>query len=201
MATELEERVVEVDLPSLSADANHRLTEALREIIGADRVRVPADRPRPSRGERPHRNPMQRMTTLKAVSLGFVSVAICVALIIVTALGHHWGLTALAFAALLATLVLVTWSIIALSSVPEHPDPGLVALLEELGVPDAEVRFSEIVMEFLPETEPGEERPTDVLDEPARATREQHEALTATGHPTASGAHTASEGEDENGRP
>jgi len=193
MATQLEERAVEVDLPTLSADANQRLTEALREIIGADTVRVPADRPHPSHGDRPHRNQMQRMTTLKAVSLGFVSVAICVALIIVTALGHLWGLTGLAFAALLATLVLVTWSIIALSSVPEHPDPGLVALLEELGIADAEVRFSEIVMEFAPETGDDEERPTDVLDDPARATREQHEALTATGHPTESGAHTASD--------
>jgi hypothetical protein len=196
MATELEERAVEVDLPTLSAAANHRLTEALQEIIGADTVRVPSDRPHPSHGERPRGNLMQRMTTLKAVSLGFVSVGICVALIIVTALGNLWGLTALAFAALLATLVLVTWSIIALSSVPEHPDPGLVALLEELGMADAEVRFSEIVMEFAPEAGGDEERPTDVLDDPARATREQHEALTATGHPTASGAGTTSGDED-----
>lgn len=196
MATQLEERVVEVDLPTVSADANQRLTEALREIIGADTVRVPADRPHPSHGERPHRNPMQRMTTLKAVSLGFVSVAICVALVIVTALGHLWGLTALAVAALLTTLFLVTWSIIALSSIPEFPDAGLVALLEEEGMSDPEVRFSEIVMEFTPETGDDEERPTDVLDDPARAIREQHEALTATGHPTASGADTASDDED-----
>ncbi len=53
MAAQLEERAVEVELPTLTADANHRLTVALREIIGADSVRVPADRPRPSHGERP----------------------------------------------------------------------------------------------------------------------------------------------------
>jgi hypothetical protein len=193
MAAQLEERAVEVELPTLSADANQRLTEALREIIGADKVRVPADRPHPSHGDRPHRNQMQRMTTLKAVSMGLVSVGICVALVIVTALGHHWVLTGLAFAALLAALALVTWSIIALSSVPEHPDAGLVALLAEEGISDAELRFSEIVMEFTPETGGDEERPTDVLDDPARATREQHEALTATGAPSASGADTASD--------
>lgn len=196
MADQLEERRVEVDLPTLSADANQRLTEALRDIIGTDTVRVPADRPHPSHGERPRGNPLARMTTLKAISLGFLSVAVCVALVIATALSSEWVLTALAFVALLATLVLVTASIIALSSVPEYPDSGLVALLAEEGIADPEVRFSEIVMEFTPETGDDEERPTDVLDDPARATAEQQEALTASSGPTRSGADTASNGED-----
>jgi hypothetical protein len=190
MADELEERTVEVDLPTLSADANRRLTEALRDTIGADTVRVPADRPHPSHGERPRGNPLERMTTLKAISLGLVSVTVCVALIIVTALGSEWILTALAFVALLITLVLVTASIIALSSVPEYPDPGLVALLAEQGIPDPEVRFSEIVMEFTPETGDDEERHTDVMDDPARAIAEQQSALTASSGPTRSGADT-----------
>jgi hypothetical protein len=197
MAAELEERAVEVQLPTLTADANQRLTEALREIIGADKVRVPADRPHPSQGERPQRNLLQRMTTVKAISLGMVSVGVCVALVIVTALGSHWFLTALAFVALLSSLALVTWSIIALASVPEFPDPGLVALLAEQGIHDPEVRFSEIVMEFTPETGDDEERPTDVLDDPARATAEQEESLTATSGNTASGADTASDGGED----
>ncbi len=190
MADELEERMVEVNLPTLSADANHRLTEALRDVIGADRVRVPADRPRPSQGDRPKRGPLERMTTVKAIGVGLLAVAACVALIILTWAGGHWVVTGLAFLVLLAALALVTYSIIALSSVPETPDPGLVALLTEEGIHDPEVRFSEIVMEFTPETGDDEERRTDVLDDPARATAEQAEALTATGGPTESGADT-----------
>ncbi len=91
---------------------------------------------------------------------------------------------------------MVTASIIALSSVAEYPDAGLVALLAEHGVSDPEVRFSEIVMEFTPETPDDEERQADVLDDPARATREQHEALTATGGPSSSGADTTPDSED-----
>ncbi|MGH2910221.1 MAG: hypothetical protein ACRDK8_13100 [Solirubrobacteraceae bacterium] len=193
MAAQLEERAVEVELPTLTADANHRLTVALREIIGADSVRVPADRPRPSHGERPPTNQLQRMTTLKAVTLGLISVAVCVALVIVTALSGQWALTALAFVALLVTLTLVTWSIIALASVAEFPDPGLVALLAEQGIGDPEVRFSEIVMEFTPETGDHEERRTAVQDDPARAIAEQRQALTATSGPSRSGADTDSE--------
>jgi hypothetical protein len=196
MAVELEERKVEVNLPDLTPEINLRLTHELREVIGADTVSVPADRPHPSRGERPKGNPLQRMTTVKAITLGMASVAAGVALVIVAALGGHWILTALAFVVLLLSLTVVTASIIALSSVPEYPDAGLVALLAENGVSDAEVRFSEIVMEFTPETGDDEERSADVLDDPARATREQHEALTATGAPSSSGAGTDSDSED-----
>jgi hypothetical protein len=190
MGDQEEERRVEVDLPTLSADANHRLTEALRQTIGADTVRVPADRPHPSHGERPRGNPLERMTTLKVITLGLVSVAVCVGLIIATTLSAEWVLTALAFVALLVTLSLVTASIIALSSVTEYPDPGLVALLAEQGISDPEVRFSEIVMEFTPEVGDHEERHADVLDDPARAIAEQQGALTASGGPTQSGADT-----------
>ncbi|HEY3772052.1 MAG TPA: hypothetical protein VGL69_03590 [Solirubrobacteraceae bacterium] len=188
MADHEEERTVEVDLPTLSADANHRLTVALRNTIGADTVRVPADRPHPSHGERPRRNPLERMTTLKAISLGLVSVALCVGLVIATALSSEWVLTALAFVALLVTLCLVTASIIALSSVPEYPDSGLVALLAEEGISDPEVRFSEMVTEFTPEVGDHEERHTSPQDDPARAIAEQQGALTATSGPSASGA-------------
>jgi len=190
MADELEERTVEVNLPTLSADANQRLTQALREVIGADRVQVPSDRPRPSQGDRPKRGPLDRMTTVKAIVLGVLAVAACLALIILTWAGGHWVVTGLAFLVLLAALALVTYSIIALSSVPEYPDPGLVALLAEEGIHDPEVRFSEIVMEFTPETGDDEERPTDVQDDPARAIAEQQGALTASSGPTRSGADT-----------
>jgi hypothetical protein len=188
MAGELEERKVEVNLPDLTPEINQRLTQALRDAIGAETVEVPANRPRPSQGERPRGGLLKRMTTVKAMTIGLCAVAAGIALIILTALGGHWILTALAFVVLLVALTLVTGSIIALSSVPEYPDPNLVALLSEHGVSDPEVRFSEIVMEFTPETGDHEERPTDVQDDPARAIAEQQGALTATSGPTESGA-------------
>jgi hypothetical protein len=196
MAAELEERAVEVNLPTLNADANHRLTVALRDVIGADKVSVPADRPRPSQGDRPHTSLFQRMTTLKAIGLGLVAVTVGVGFVIFTALSHDWVLTGVAFVVLLGSLVVVTTAIIELASVEEYPDPGIVALLAEQGISDPEIRFSEIVMEFTPEVGDHEERHTSVNDDPARALAEQQGALTATSGPTDSGADTASESED-----
>jgi hypothetical protein len=71
MAGELQERAVEVNLPDLTPEINRRLTQALRETIGADRVEVPADRPRPSQGIRPRGGLLKRMTTVKAAVIGF----------------------------------------------------------------------------------------------------------------------------------
>lgn len=186
MAGQLEERNVEVNLPMVSAHVNQRLTEEVHEIIGATRVTVPADRAHPSQGERPRGSAMQRMTSWKAASVGMVAVAVCIGLIVVTALGGNWILTAAAVVVLMLSLLVVTNSIIALASTTEYPDPSLLALLAEQGISDAESRFSEIVMEFTPETGDDEERPTDVRDDPARAIAEQHEALTATSGPTES---------------
>jgi hypothetical protein len=160
MAAQSEERAVEANLPTLTADANHRLTAALRDVIGADTVSVPADRPRPSQGDRPHTSPLQRMTTVKAIGLGLVAVVVGVAFVVVTALSHDWVLTGVAFVVLLGSLLVVTTAIIELASVAEYPDPGIVALLAEQGISDPEVRFSEMVKEFSPETSGNEEQQT-----------------------------------------
>jgi hypothetical protein len=196
MAAQMEERTVEVNLPTLTEDANHRLTVALRDVIGADTVSVPADRPRPSQGDRPRASVLQRMTTLKAIALGLIAVTLGVAFVIFTALSHDWLLTGIAFVVLLGSLMVVTTAIIELASVEEYPDPGIVALLAEQGISDPEIRFSEIVMEFTPEVGDHEERHTSVNDDPARALAEQRGALTPTSGPTESGADTASDSED-----
>ena len=39
--------------PALDSGVNQRLTEEVREVLGTDRVSVPKDRTRPSRGDRP----------------------------------------------------------------------------------------------------------------------------------------------------
>lgn len=47
----LEEREVVAEDPGLSPETNALVTEELRQVVGADTVRVPVDRPRASRGE------------------------------------------------------------------------------------------------------------------------------------------------------
>jgi hypothetical protein len=178
----LEQRVVEVNDPALSQDANRRLTEAVREVIGADRVMVPADRIRVSHGERRHLSPMERVTSSRMMALGLVAVGVCVGLVVVTT-GESWWSLALAFVVLAVALAAVTWSIIALASTTEYPDAGLVALLAEQGVHDPEVRFTELVQEFTPVAD-GEYRRTAVEDDPARAAAEQREAITPSGGPS-----------------
>lgn len=180
-AAQLEERTVEVNDPKLSADANRRLTEAVREVVGSDRVRVPVDRPRVSQGERPRVGLQQRVTSAGAMVIGTIAVAIGVGFIILTALNKSWYLTAVAFVVLAVALASVTMTIIGLASTTEYPDPSLVAYLSEQGVLNPEVRFSEFVREFTPATDDDEHRSTDVEDDPAQAAAEQQDAVTPSG--------------------
>jgi hypothetical protein len=182
-AGRLEERTVEVNDPKLSADANRRLTEAVREVIGSDQVEVPADRPRVSQGESPHDTLQRRVTSTRAMAIGSLAVAVCVALIIVTALGGQWYLTAIAFVVLAVALASVTLTIMGLASTTEYPDPGLVALLAEQGMRDPEVHFSALVREFTPPDD-DEHRSTSVEDDPAQASSEQEAAGTPSGGPS-----------------
>jgi hypothetical protein len=182
-AGRLEERVVEVNDPKLTADANHRLTLALREVIGTDRVRVPADRVRVSQGERPPASLAARVTATKAMVVGTLAVAVGVGMIIATT-GGSWFLTGVAVFVLAIALAVVVVTIIGLASTPEYPDPGLVALLAEQGYRDPEVRFSELVHEFTPAPDEPEDRSTAVEDDPAEAAAEQTEAVTPSGGPS-----------------
>jgi hypothetical protein len=186
----LEERVVEVHDPKLSDEVNLRLTEELREVIGTDRVRVPADRPRVSQGENPHVRLMDKMTARVVGIVGFVAIGAIVGLLI--ALTHSsWWLTGVTVFVLLVSLFLVTSGIIGLAGVSESPDPSLLAWLGEQGVNDPELLFTELVHEFTP-SPTGQERTAAVEDDPARASVEQRAALTATG-----GASSAKVTEDE----
>jgi hypothetical protein len=183
MPDTFEERIVEVNDPELSASANHRLTEAVREVVGTDRVRVPADRPRYSQGERPHTSPLSRITSTKMMIIGLVAVGVCVGLVIVATTGNHWWLTGVAFVVLAIALAAVTFSIVGLASTAEFPDPGLAALLSEEGVRDPEIRFSALVREFTP-VDDDEHRDTAVEDDPAQATAEQRGSMTPSGGPS-----------------
>ena len=182
-AGRLEQRTVEVNDPKLSADANRRLTEAVREVVGSDHVLVPADRPHVSQGERSRATLQQRMTSTMAMGIGAIAVAVCVGLVIVTALSGNWFLTAVTFVVLAIALAAVTMSIMGLASTTEYPDPGLAALLSEQGMRDPEVHFSALVQEFTPAAD-DEHRSTSVEDDPALAAAEQESAVTPSGGPS-----------------
>ena len=181
-AGRLEERTVEVNDPKLSADANRRLTEAVREVIGADRVLVPADRPHVSQGERSQLPFFKDMSIVKAASIGSLAVTIGVGLIILTLALNQWWLLAIAIALLAVTLASMTITIINLASTTEYPDSFLVALLEEQGMRDPEGRFTEFVQEFTPVNSNDDgHRTTAVEDDPAQARAEQQDSGTPSG--------------------
>ena len=184
-AAQLEERVVEVNDPALSADANRRLTEAVRATLGTDRVQVPADRPYVSRGEKPRVAWYDDMSIFKAAITGSIAVAIGVGLIILLT-AAHWYLLVIAFAVLLVALASVTRTIIGLASMTEYPDPFLVALLGEQGMRDPEARFTALVAEFTPPVN-GEHRTAAVEDDPLTAAAEQKQAITPAGGPSSAG--------------
>jgi hypothetical protein len=184
-AGRLEERTVEVNDPKLSAEANRRLTEAVRETVGADRVMIPADRPWVSRGEDAHVAWYNDMSIFKAASIGSLAVAVGVGLVILTRGVDAWWLLAIAIVVLIITLASVTRTIIGLASMSEYPDPFLVAYLDEQGVRDPESRFTELVNEFTPvQDDDDEHRDAAVEDDPALARAEQQDSVTPSGGPS-----------------
>ena len=179
----LEERKVEVNDPSLSPEANALMTRAVRDIIGLDVVEVPANRPRPSLGERPRGNLFTRATPTTAMTVGMIAVGAGVGMI-VSMIDHRWWTTGVAFLVLLVALGFVTMTIIGLASTTSYSDPNTAAALSELGVLDAEPRLSEIVREFSAPYESDGHRTTPVEDAPAAAEAEQAEAITPSGGPS-----------------
>jgi hypothetical protein len=174
--------MVEVNDPKLSADANRRLTEAVREVIGADRVLVPADRPHVSLGERSQLSFLKDMSAFKAATIGLLAVTIGVGLVILTRAGDQWWLLAIAIALLAVILGWMTMTIMNLVSTTEYPDSFLVALLNEQGMRDPEGRFTEMVHEFMPvKSSDGQHRTTAVEDDPAQALAEQRDSITPGG--------------------
>lgn len=175
----LEQRVVEVEDPSWSADLNRRLTEEVRAVIGTDQVSVPASRPHPSHGEPVHGGVAQRLSANRwALGMG-IGIGIVVGVIIAT-ITRHWWVMAIAVLVLWAVTYAVVQMIMGLTSHTERPDLTTMELMEAQGVRDPEERFSEIVAEFtvLPESE---HRTADVAEDTVRASGEQRAAVTPTG--------------------
>jgi hypothetical protein len=141
-------RAVRSDDPSLSSEANQRLTEELREIIGADAVDVPRGRPDPSHARHARHTPIA--SELIADRLGYAAAAlvlIVVLAIVGLATGSVIALIA-AFAVLLIAITLALWLVLGLTAEREHPSPELAALLEEEGVGDPDRLLTDLVDEF-----------------------------------------------------
>jgi hypothetical protein len=183
----VERREVRVEEPELSDRTNDRLTAEVREVVGAERVTVPADRSRPSRGDASARAGHRIAAELKpyrfvAVMIGasFVVVAAIVALLI----GQWWILVGAVLVLGVVTAGIVA-TVLRMTSNTERPSATTVAALEEDGVGDPERHFSELVAEFIPDHETqGEHRRTSVEDDPAGAGAEQKDAITPTGGPS-----------------
>lgn len=182
----LEERDVSVADPRLSAHANHRLTEEVRAVVGRDRVRVPADRPHPSRGERPAATTEMSMLFSHRLFLGEGAAAVVVIAAIVAVSIGSWWILAGAVVVLLIALAAVVGLTLSMTNVRERPSPSTVAELEEEGVLDPEGHFSRIVAEFTEDLDVGEtnQRTVPVEDDPSQAAAEQQSATTPTGGPS-----------------
>lgn len=188
--SELEEREVTVRDPTLSERANEQLTQEVREVVGRDRVTVPSDRPRPSRGERPPRRGALDLEGHSLMLLRTFAAALVVGAIISLVTGSWWFLPLAAGLHALGTMSVIALSV-RMTMVRERPAPTTVAMLDEEGVRNPEEHFSSIVEEFTERRDPQPHGDTVIPDraertveadvDPALAAQQQVAAMTPTG--------------------
>jgi hypothetical protein len=182
--------------PELSPETNERLTRELRDVVGAERARVPADRPHATRGEHPGQQGvgaymgMHRFQLIRATAI-----VLTFAAIIALATGDWWVLPLAAGLHALGTMTVVL-TILRMTTTSEHPSAELAAAMAEQGVPNPDEHFSRMVEEFRAEPERGagevlspgfNERTVDAIDAPAEAGAEQSSAMTPTSQPSEPG--------------
>jgi hypothetical protein len=191
-----EEREVRAADPSLPAELNQRLTEELREIVGAERVEVPADRPRASQGEDPPRRSSlayvtaHRLQLVRTLAIAFTFGAV------VSLITNDWWFLILAAGLHALGTMTVTFTAIRMTTTIEHPSPQLAAALSEEGISSPDEYFSNLVQEFRrkPERGAGEvvssgynERTAPASTDTALAGAEESSAMTPTAQPSRPG--------------
>jgi lysylphosphatidylglycerol synthetase-like protein (DUF2156 family) len=191
----LEDREVKAADPQLSPETNQRLTAELQEVIGAEHVQVPADRPHGSRGELPPQHDLSAFLNLNRLAVLFgVGVAVVVGGVISLTTGDWWFLVLAAGVHALGTMTMYVMSF-RITAITEHPSPTVAAAMAEEGVRSPDARFSRMVDEFRTEPEPGaaeilspdsNERTVPAVEAPATAGAEQATAMTPTAMPSAS---------------
>jgi hypothetical protein len=188
-----EVREVRAEDPALSPETNRRVTEELREVVGADRVRVPADRPRATRGEHPHQHGFAAyMNQHRFQLIRATAIALTFGAILSLTTGVWWLLPLAAGVHALGTMT-VLMTVVRMTTIPEHVSPDVEAAMAEEGVSNPDERFSRMVEEFSGEEEAGatevispgyNERTADAEFDTARASAEQSGAMTPTSEPS-----------------
>jgi hypothetical protein len=189
---ELERREVRAADPHLSEETNTRLTEELREVIGAAEVEVPVGRERVAEGEYDVRSTWSGYLTQNRVNVvRLLLIALTFGAIIALATNVWWLLPLAAGVHALGTTV-VTLATVHLTTISEHPSATLSAALTEQGISGADEHFTRMVDEFRPVTsgEGGDilssghdELGTSPLQNAAVAGAEQSRALTPSSGP------------------
>jgi hypothetical protein len=189
----LEEREVRAEDPELSPEINQRLTQELRETVGAERVRVPVDRPHATRGEDPQQHGfVAHMNQHRFQLIRATAIALTFGAILSLATGIWWLLPLAAGVHALGTMT-VLLTIVRMTTIPEHVSPEVEAAMAEEGVSNPDERFSRMVEEFSDKDEAGatevispgyNERSADAEFDTARAAGEQSGAMTPTSQPS-----------------
>jgi hypothetical protein len=191
-----EVREVRAEDPELSADTNHRLTEELREVVGTDRVEVPADRPHATLGEHPRQHGTAARFEINWFQLVRTSAIVLTFAAIVALITNDWWILPLAAGVHALGTMAVSLTIIRMTTTSERPSPTVAAAMAEEGVHNPDEHFSRMVEEFRPEPERGtsevispgfNEREARADVDTAAAAAEQSSAMTPTGQPSEPG--------------
>lgn len=177
-------REVTSDDPSLSPEANRILTAEARAAVGAERVRVPREKPH---SERERAGAHSSLAESFAANRILIAITFCTLLvvgaIVALATGSWWAVVVAALLHAIGTFVVLTLLGSAVRQT-EHVSPTAAAQLAEEGVLDPDARLSDLVEEYSG-IESGENaQHHDPLQEPARAATEQRSANTPAGVPT-----------------
>jgi hypothetical protein len=191
-----EVREVRADDPELSLETNQRLTSELREVVGTDRVEVPADRPQATRGEHPEQRGAAarfEVNWLQAIRLGAIVLTFGAIIALIT---NDWWVLALAAGVHALGTMTVGLTIVRVTTTSERPSPTVAAAMAEEGVRNPDEHFSRMVEEFRDEPEHGaseviapdfNERSAPADTDTAAAAAEQSSAMTPTSQPSEPG--------------
>jgi hypothetical protein len=147
--SDVEEREVKADDPNLSARLNARLTRELREVIGADLVVVPCERPHFSEGDQSGHGIVAYVTMHGLQLVRATAIVLTFALIVALVTNWWWLLPVAAGVHALGTMTVVLTTV-RLLTISEHPSPELAAALSEAGISSTEEYFSDMADEFRP---------------------------------------------------
>jgi hypothetical protein len=191
-----EVRDVRAEDLALSPETNQRLTGELREVVGSDRVEVPADRPHASRGEHPQQHGAAARFELNWFQLVRMSAIVLTFAAIIALITNDWWVLALAAGVHALGTMTVGLTIVRVTTTSERPSPTVAAAMAEEGVRNPDEHFSRMVEEFRDEPERGaaevispdfNERRAPADTDTAAAAAEQSSAMTPTGQPSEPG--------------